>query len=1052
MKSNRILSIRRIVAALSGSVGLVVASGLAEPAMAAESETTGIVKVQVYTGITGTPVDNLLFDPKFPASPDRVQYLSGLSYGQPTFGGTVGDNYGVLITGVLIPPTSGNYYFFIRSDDASRFFLNATGPAIPDPLADAPIAEEADCCDAFQEIDTGDPSTTATPVALEAGQRYGFAFVVKEGTGGDWGQVAWRMEGDTTPAAQLAPIAGPQVAAVADATGASVTITQNLPASASVAENDALTLSATADTVVSATAPGLIAQPAYQWFKDGKAIQSYGPTFPIGRVLPDQNGAKYKVMIMVPGAFAVSQETTITVTADVTRPTAVAAKGSSDLATLFIDFSEDIDPASATDIANYSVSPALTLSDPVMIGTRRIQFTTSAQTLGTEYTVTINNVKDASTAANAIAANSTIKFRGIGAIQQRDDGFIVFEAESYDRRLGTLWRENSTRGTRSGGVAMEVPDNVSDSEANDQLLFDVNFVKTGVHHVWYRAVANDGNADSIWFHLDGARPAERAGGNQASMSGFNVGAASDFVWRSDAQDAPDPFTVEIPAEGLHTIGFASREDGSIIDKMVITTDPAYRPTGLGPNPTPRQGEPTPPPDLTITLQPVSATVVQNRPVSFTTAATTGDPALQIQWQRKQGDTFQDIAGATGNTFSISQATLDWNGAILRAKVSIPGATLHTDEVTLTVNADTTAPAIEGAGAFAGASTVGVAFNEALDATTAADATKYTVNGSAATAAKVYSERIVELTVATPLTADFTLGVNEVKDTAGNPLTIATVAGKLSDLTAQDLGFPSEPGTGLTWGTGFFIAAGGNDIWGNADNGYIVSKPFTGAFDMRARVDSLINGDEWGKATLMARETIDAGSRNQAVLITKNGPYPTANEPAPGPYRNGGVNVYNHQWRDTTDGASASKATAERISPTVFPSWLRLVRESATTNQLKSYISYDGEAWIAFHTYTTPGDPLPETLILGMAVTAHDDAIGFARAEAIYENFSIQPFQVIVDPNLSVTREGGQVVIRWAAGTLVSSATVNGTYTPVAGATSPYPVNASAETMFYQILR
>jgi hypothetical protein len=31
-------------------------------------------------------------------------------------------------------------------------------------------------------------------------------FVVKEGGGGDWGQVAWRKEGDTTPAASLAPL------------------------------------------------------------------------------------------------------------------------------------------------------------------------------------------------------------------------------------------------------------------------------------------------------------------------------------------------------------------------------------------------------------------------------------------------------------------------------------------------------------------------------------------------------------------------------------------------------------------------------------------------------------------------------------------------------------------------------------------------------------------------------------------------------------------------------------------------------------------------------
>src|SRR5690606_8689900 len=38
------------------------------------------------------------------------------------------------------------------------------------------------------------------------GQQYGLLFVVKEGGGGDWGQVAWRREGDNTPAGSLQPL------------------------------------------------------------------------------------------------------------------------------------------------------------------------------------------------------------------------------------------------------------------------------------------------------------------------------------------------------------------------------------------------------------------------------------------------------------------------------------------------------------------------------------------------------------------------------------------------------------------------------------------------------------------------------------------------------------------------------------------------------------------------------------------------------------------------------------------------------------------------------
>lgn len=213
--------------------------------------------------------------------------------------------------------------------------------------------------------------------------------------------------------------------------------------------------------------------------------------------------------------------------------------------------------------------------------------------------------------------------------------------------------------------------------------------------------------------------------------------------------------------------------------------------------------------------------------------------------------------------------------------------------------------------------------------------------------------------------------------------------------------------------------------------------------MRARVDEIVGGDEWGKAMLMARESLAAGSRNQGVLVTKTGPFiaPTT----------GGMNVYNMQWRDTTDGASGSSATDRRISPTVFPSWIRLVRESVTSNEIDSYVSYNGTDWIALDSHTTPGSTLPATLYLGMAVTSHDNAVGFPRAEVAYENFSIAPFgNDTFEPNLRLTQTGGAITIAWDEGTLVSAPTVDGAYTPVNGAQSPYTVTPSENMRFFQV--
>src|SRR5438093_10910749 len=109
----------------------------------------------------------------------------------------------------LIPTETAQYNFFVRSDDASQLFIsqNAT---FPNPKTATPVAEETGCCDPFKEqtspVTTQPYETTTTPIQLTAGQQYAVVYIVKEGGGGDWGQVAWRKVGDTTPASSLQAI------------------------------------------------------------------------------------------------------------------------------------------------------------------------------------------------------------------------------------------------------------------------------------------------------------------------------------------------------------------------------------------------------------------------------------------------------------------------------------------------------------------------------------------------------------------------------------------------------------------------------------------------------------------------------------------------------------------------------------------------------------------------------------------------------------------------------------------------------------------------------
>jgi hypothetical protein len=266
-----------------------------------------------FTGATQADMDAVLADAKWPNSPDRGFYVNGLSFGEPAFGNTYGENHMVAISTVITAPETAQYRFFVRSDDASRLYVNTSGAAIPDPASAAHIANEDGCCAAFEEPGAGDNGDgtfpTSEPVSLTAGQKYGVLFLVKEGGGGDWGQVAWRKEGDATPAAQLQPIRGGLLESAGDPVGASVSITTQ-PANATAVAYKPATFTVAA----TGTSPYTTAL-AYQWYKNDAIIPGNGATLTIPVTQPADDGAKIKCVVAVPGASVTSAEATLTVTA-----------------------------------------------------------------------------------------------------------------------------------------------------------------------------------------------------------------------------------------------------------------------------------------------------------------------------------------------------------------------------------------------------------------------------------------------------------------------------------------------------------------------------------------------------------------------------------------------------------------------------------------------------------------------------------------------------------------------------------------------------------------
>lgn len=171
----------------------------------------GLVRFEHYDNIPSAAdsgIDAGLADPRVIAgTPTTLGALVGRFDTRTVFPDDSHENYMARMTGFITPTTTGDYYFFVASDDASRVYLSSN-EVPPNPATATPIVYELGCCGSFFEPDSGDTATTATPIRLVANQKYAFVVLLKEGGGGDWLRLAWREANDSTPAASLAPIDG----------------------------------------------------------------------------------------------------------------------------------------------------------------------------------------------------------------------------------------------------------------------------------------------------------------------------------------------------------------------------------------------------------------------------------------------------------------------------------------------------------------------------------------------------------------------------------------------------------------------------------------------------------------------------------------------------------------------------------------------------------------------------------------------------------------------------------------------------------------------------
>ncbi|MFW2404642.1 MAG: chitobiase/beta-hexosaminidase C-terminal domain-containing protein, partial [Gammaproteobacteria bacterium] len=150
------------------------------------------------------------------------------------------------------------------------------------------------------------------------------------------------------------------------------------------------------------------------------------------------------------------------------------------------------------------------------------------------------------------------------------DGLVSIEAENYQAELaqgGHSWIPTAPGGQSGAGAMEAFPNSGANRNSgyvtgSPQLDYEVNFEETGTHYVWIRGYGASGTDDSLHVGLDGA-----AVSSSDRISFFDP----SFGWSNDTMDG-SVATINVATTGPHTINVWMREDGFIIDKIVLTTD------------------------------------------------------------------------------------------------------------------------------------------------------------------------------------------------------------------------------------------------------------------------------------------------------------------------------------------------------------------------------------------------------------------------------------------------------------------------------------------------
>ncbi|HVU32230.1 MAG TPA: chitobiase/beta-hexosaminidase C-terminal domain-containing protein [Opitutaceae bacterium] len=333
------------------------------------------------------------------------------------------------------------------------------------------------------------------------------------------------------------------------------------------------------------------------------------------------------------------------------------------------------DPPGGTYVSAATVAITTTTSDAAIRYT--LDGTTPTSTTGIAYTGPVTITSSATLQAVAYRSDGSLSTLTTGTytIQPADGAFLpsngnfVMEAEDFTAQSAPgsqSWvpiTEAGASGPASNNALQALPNvgtgypTLNPAAPRLDYLVDVPAGTGGNYYVHVRDVGATSNDDSLYVSIDGATTPSQV-----------VTAARSLGWKTSGGSLA-------LGDGLHTISVWMREDGIVIDKLVVSTS-STPPTGEGPAESTRVPSTTAP---QFSSTPVSQAATVGDTVVFSASAT-GSPSPTYQWQ-KDG---VDLPGATGSSLTLAGVTTSSAGSYAVVASNSAGE-ITSQPVQLTVN-------------------------------------------------------------------------------------------------------------------------------------------------------------------------------------------------------------------------------------------------------------------------------------------------------------------------------------------------------------------------------